>query len=85
MTNINYHGNLELLFLRKNSSDPGISWTITEVTLIQQQPNNCLTNLRNPSTKVLKTTSRQKIHPGSTLGPHCVRQNFMMDNVITDR
>ena len=85
MTNINHHGNMKLLFLRKKSGDPGISWTITEVTLIQQQRNNILTNLRNPSTKDLETTSRQKIHPGSTLGPHRVRQNFMVDNVITDR
>ena len=76
---------LKLLFLRKESSDPGISWTITEATLIRQSLNTFLTNLRNPSTKVLKTTSRQKIHPGPTLGPHLVRQNIMIDNVITDR
>ena len=76
---------LKSLVLQKNSGDPGISWTITEVTLIQQQLNNFLTDLCKPSTKVLKTTSRQKIHPGPTLGPHLVRHKFTMDNVITDR
>ena len=76
---------LELLVLQKKSGYPEISWAIITVTLIQQQLNNSLTNLRNPSTKVLKTTSRQKIHPGPTLGPHLVRQNFTMDNAITDR
>jgi hypothetical protein len=37
---------LKSLVLQKNSGDPGISWTITEVTLIQQQLNNFLTDLR---------------------------------------
>ena len=78
---------LKLLVLQKKSGDPGISWAITTVTLIQQQLNNFLTNLRNPSTKFSKTTPRpsQKIHPGSTLVPHRVRQHILIDNITTDR
>jgi hypothetical protein len=70
---------LKLLVLQKKSGDPGISWTITTVTLIQQQLNNFLTNLRNPSTKFSKTTSRQKFHPGSTLVPQRVRPTKYFD------
>jgi hypothetical protein len=51
---------LKLLVLQKKSGDLGISWAITTVTLIQQQLNSFFTNLRNPSTKFSKTTSRQK-------------------------
>jgi hypothetical protein len=85
MTNINHPGNFEIAVSPEKF---GRSWNFLDNNRGNTDPTTTehfSHQSPQPEHKIFENHKPSRIHPGSTLAPQLVRQNIMVDNVITDR